>query len=58
MTTFRPLIQTSLVLLGLMLLVPGCVVEPREGYFDREHQRYYHEHGWRSCVDERDEHCP
>jgi len=57
MTTFRPLIQASLVLLGLTFLVPGCVVEPREGYFDRDHHRYYHEHGWHPCVEERDEHC-
>jgi hypothetical protein len=57
MTTFRPLIQTSLVLLGLMLIVPGCVVEPREGFFDRDHHRYYHEHAWHACVDEKDEHC-
>jgi hypothetical protein len=57
MTNFRPLIQTSLVLLGLVFLATGCVVEPREGYFDRDHHRYYHEHGWHACADERDEHC-
>lgn len=28
----------------------------REGYYDRDHHRYYHDHGWRECG-ERDEHC-
>ena len=44
-------------LLGFMLsLVSGCVVEPREGYYDHEHHRWYHEHAWVAC-DERDVHC-
>jgi hypothetical protein len=60
MTLFKPIAQASF-LLGLTLLASGCVVydrghEPREGYYDREHQRWYHEHGWRDCR-ERDEHC-
>jgi hypothetical protein len=43
-------------LFGLLLMVTACVVEPREGYYDRDHARWYHEHGWRDCGHE-DEHC-
>jgi len=59
---FGPL---SLVMLAPMFLVSGCVVDrehtverpvPYEGYYDREHRRWYHEHGWHDCGD-RDEHC-
>ncbi len=32
MAIAKPLAHTILVLLGLMLVVPGCVVEPREGF--------------------------
>jgi len=35
-----------------LLVVPfvsGCVLEPNEGYYDRDHQRYYHDHGWVAC---------
>jgi hypothetical protein len=43
-------------LLGL-LLSSGCVVaEPREGYYDHDHHRWYHEHTWHECGDH-DEHC-
>ncbi|HWW33584.1 MAG TPA: hypothetical protein VNY70_09465 [Steroidobacteraceae bacterium] len=57
MTVNKPIAPTILALLGLLLLVPGCVVvEPREGFYDRDHHRWYHEHGWRDCGD-RDEHC-
>jgi hypothetical protein len=43
-------------LMGLMLFASGCVVEPREGYYDRDHHRWYHENAWHACV-EHDEHC-
>jgi hypothetical protein len=56
MTISKPLTRITLLLLGLMLIVPGCVVEPREGYWDRDHQRWYHNHAWVACGD-RDEHC-
>lgn len=56
MKILRPLVHASLVLVGLMFILPGCVVEPREGQFDRDHHRYYHEHGWHPCA-ETDEHC-
>jgi len=52
----KPIARTILVLLGLILVVPGCVVEPREGFYDRDHHRWWHEHGWRDCGD-REEHC-
>lgn len=56
------------VLMGLMSLLSltsGCVVAThddgrregyREGYYDREHNRWYHEHTWHDCSDH-DEHC-
>jgi hypothetical protein len=51
---------TSSLLLGLMMMASACVVTPhdgyREGYYDRDNHRYYHENGWHDCVD-RDEHC-
>jgi hypothetical protein len=56
MNVFKPLFHAALLLLGLMMFAPGCVVEPREGYYDRDHHRWYHEHSWRDC-EERDEHC-
>jgi hypothetical protein len=39
MTISKPLVQVTLLVLGLMLLAPGCVVEPREGYYDRDRLR-------------------
>ena len=46
------------VLLGLIFVAftSGCVVEPHEGYYDRDHHRYWHENGWHDCG-ERDDHC-
>lgn len=42
---------------ALTTVLAGCVVaEPREGYYDRAHGRYYHEHAWVVCGP-RDEHC-
>ncbi len=47
-------------LMGLMALMSACVVAPRdgyrEGYYDRDHHRYYHEHNWHECGDH-DDHC-
>ncbi len=34
----------------------GCYVVAREGDYDREHHRWYHDHEWRAC-DRDDEHC-
>ena len=45
------------LLLALIAIAAGCVVaEPREGYWDHDHNRWYHEHAWHECGD-RDEHC-
>jgi hypothetical protein len=32
----------------------GCIVTPTEGYYDRDHHRYYHEHGWHDCGEHND----
>jgi hypothetical protein len=47
------------VLLGLIALTSGCVVAPREreGYYDRPHHRYYHEHGWHECGPHDEYYC-
>ena len=60
MTSTQSIIRAA-IMLGLISLSTACVVaEPRggyhEGYYDRDHNRYYHENGWRDCG-ERDEHC-
>lgn len=53
----KPIAQATFLVLGLILLASsGCVVEPREGFYDHDHHRWYHEHGWVNCH-ERDEHC-
>ena len=64
-------------LLALGVLLGGCVIEPahqgdygrggyygepQEGYYDREHHRYWHDHRWHRCGredrDDRDDsHC-
>jgi hypothetical protein len=61
MAISRPLGQAlssllALALLATTLLASGCVVEPREGFYDRDHHRWYHEHAWHDCVDN-DVHC-
>jgi hypothetical protein len=57
MTIFKGIAQAGFLLLGLMMFAPGCVVEPREGYYDRDHHRWYHEHEWRECREHDEEHC-
>jgi len=51
----RRIAMTSL-LLGLMSLLPGCIIGPHEGSYDSDHQRYYHQNGWHDCG-EHDDHC-
>lgn len=51
----RRIAMTSL-LLGLMSLLPGCIIGPHEGSYDRDHHRYYHQSGWHDCGDH-DDHC-
>ncbi len=43
---------------ALMLLAAGCIVAPgyHEGYYDRDHHRYYHENAWHECG-ERNDRC-
>jgi hypothetical protein len=53
--------MTSLVkrifLLGLFALATACVAEePRDGFYDSQHHRYYHEHAWHDCG-EADNYC-
>jgi hypothetical protein len=44
-------------LLALIAMASGCIVaEPRDGYWDHDHNRWYHDHAWHQCGD-RDEHC-
>jgi hypothetical protein len=50
MKNIRILVQGGL-LAGLLAFTSACVVtEPREGYYDNPHHRYYHEHTWHECV--------
>jgi hypothetical protein len=53
-------IFTTSLLLGLMAMMSGCLIAPRdgyqEGYYDRDHHRYYHQHAWHDCAD-RGEYC-
>jgi hypothetical protein len=38
-------------LMGLIAFASACVVaEPREGYYDHDHHRYYSGHGWHDCA--------
>jgi hypothetical protein len=55
--TIKQRVAQGSFLLSFVAIAFGCVVaEPREGYWDRDHHRYYHEHAWHECGD-RDEHC-
>jgi hypothetical protein len=55
-TTARGVAMSSFIL-GLITMAAACVVEtPREGYWDRDHHRWYHEHAWHECG-ENDIHC-
>jgi hypothetical protein len=43
------------ILLALTIFSSACVVaEPREGYYDHDHARYYHEHTWHECGEHND----
>jgi hypothetical protein len=56
MTDTQRVVKASF-LMGLVALATGCIVaEPREGYYEREHHRYYREHAWHECH-EHDEYC-
>ena len=49
-TTTARRFATGSFLLSLIAIAAGCVVAgPREGYWDHEHNRYWHEHAWHDC---------
>ena len=58
-TNMRQIATTSLLLV-LIATMSGCVFGPRdgtrEGYYDRDHNRYYHQNAWHDCAGG-DEHC-
>lgn len=49
-------IATVSVLLAMIAVMSACVIAPREGYYDRDHHRYYHQNAWHDCG-ENDAHC-
>jgi hypothetical protein len=66
MTGIRTILSHSF-LFGLVALSSGCVIHERgpseareegyrEGYYDRERHRYYHENSWHECM-EHDAYC-
>jgi hypothetical protein len=56
MTSSQSIFRAA-TLLGLIAMSSACVVAgEREGNYDRDHHRYYHENTWHDCG-ERDEHC-
>jgi hypothetical protein len=56
MKNFQNIVKGS-VLMGLFALASGCIVaEPRDGYYERDHHRYYREHSWHECH-EHDQYC-
>jgi hypothetical protein len=40
----------------LIVLASACNGEPHDGYYDRDHHRWFHEHRWHDC-EEHDAHC-
>ncbi len=60
MSAIRYIARVSSVI-GLMAFLAGCVVAPgpgwHEGYYDRGHHRWYHNHGWVQCGGYNDPHC-
>jgi len=50
-------VLSSCLLAFAMMFVSGCVVEAHpEGYWDRDHHRWWHNHTWVECGPA-DEHC-
>ncbi len=52
-TTARRFVSGSFVL-ALITFASACVVETREGYWDHDHNRYWHNHARVACDAE---HC-
>jgi hypothetical protein len=55
MTSLQLIARALVPLIALVSFASGCVVEPREGYYDSDHHRWWHEHGWHDC--DGDAHC-
>lgn len=65
MSAIRYLARGS-CLIGLIFMLGGCIIAPppgggyhegyHEGYYDRDHHRWWHNHGWHDC-DRDDRHC-
>jgi hypothetical protein len=52
-----PRIAIGSLLLALAAISAGCVVAgPREGFYDHDHNRYWHANAWVNCGDH-DDHC-
>lgn len=62
-------VSSTLLLACLFMSLSGCVVRDhevehggsyergyQEGYYDREHHRYWHDQAWHECI-EGDAHC-
>jgi hypothetical protein len=50
----RRVVSGSFMLALIAFAASACVVETREGYWDRDHNRYWHDHAWVVCDPE---HC-
>jgi hypothetical protein len=54
------LIARASCLLSLIAVLAGCIIAPpggyRDGYYDRPHHRYWHDHSWHDCH-EHDAYC-
>ena len=53
------LIARGSCLISLLAFLAGCVIAPapHEGYYDRGHHRYYHDHSWRECREHDADDC-
>jgi hypothetical protein len=50
------MVLVTAIWLAVASILSGCIVVPREGYYDHEHHRWWHERAWHDCGD-RDERC-
>jgi hypothetical protein len=56
MAASKALLRALILMMGFTFFAQGCVVEPHEGYWDRDHHRWWHEHAWHDCG-EHDARC-
>jgi len=55
----QPSQMCALILAAVAAFGAGCVLAPEryhEGYWDHDHDRYWHNQGWHPCA-EGPEHC-